>query len=180
MNTDLNTDLRYPIGRFSPPASISPQDRNAAIEAIAEVPKKMRAAARELSDLQLDTAYREDGWTVRQTVHHTADSHMQASSRVRLALTEDWPTIWAYKENLWAELVDARTLPVEVSLQLLDALHARWAALYRSLDEADWKRRGYQHPINGKQSLEQLVLLYAWHGRHHTAQITALRQRQGW
>ncbi len=176
----MTTDFRYPIGKFSRSADISPQERASALEAIAELPQKMRDAVRGLSEAQIDTVYREDGWTVRQTVHHTADSHMQSSGRVRLALTEDWPAITAYKENLWAELADARTQPVEISLLLLDALHARWVVLLRSLTEDDWTQRGYTHPANGRQPLEQVAMLYAWHGRHHTAQITALRQRMGW
>ncbi len=176
----MNADLRYPIGKFSPSSSISPQERSAAIEAIKVFPQKMRAAVHGLSESQLDTPYRENGWTVRQTVHHTADSHMQSSSRVRLALTEDWPTIWAYQENLWAELADAHTLPVEVSLQLLEAVHGRWVVLLRSLNETDWTERGYTHPASGKQTLQLVAMLYAWHGSHHIAQITALRQRQGW
>ena len=133
-----------------------------------------------LSEAQLETPYREGGWTVRQTVHHVADSHMQANGRVRLALTKDWPTIWEYPENLWAELADARTMPVGISLSLLEALQMRWVTLFRSLVESDWTGRGYNHPTNGKQSLQQVAMLYGWHGRHHTAQITALRQRQGW
>lgn len=116
---------------------------------------------------------------MRQTVHHVADSHMQAAGRVRMALTEEWPKICPYNEAAWAELADARTLPVEVSLQLLEAVHTRWATLLRSLDEAQWKR-GYEHPQSGRQTLEQVAALYAWHGRHHTAHITGLRQRKGW
>lgn len=176
----MNTDSRYPIGKFSPSASLSPQDRNAAVEALAELPAKLRAAVLGLSEAQLDTTYREGGWTLRQTVHHIADTNMQADGRVRLALTEDWPVILAFKESLWAELPDARTQPVEVSLQLLDALHTRWVALLRSLQDADWVQRGCTHPVRGKQTVEQGTALYAWHGRHHTAQIVALRQRMGW
>lgn len=176
----MDSDVRYPIGRFSPPGSLSPQDRVAAIQSLSELPLKLRAAVRELSDSQIDTPYREAGWTVRQTVHHIADSHMQATGRVRMALTEDWPMVAPYEEARWAELPDARTQPVETSLQLLDAIQTRWAALLRSLEPADWTTRGYTHPQNGKQSLEQTVAMYAWHGRHHTAQITALRDRLGW
>jgi hypothetical protein len=176
----MTTDLRYPIGKFSRSESFSGKARNAAIHSIAELPQKLRAATNGLSETQLDTPYREGGWTVRQTVHHLADSHMQASGRVRMALTEDWPTVAAYKENLWAELLDARTQPVEVSLQLLDAIHTRWAAVLRSIPDGDWSKRGYTHPENGGQSLEQVAALYAWHGRHHTAHITSLRERAGW
>jgi len=176
----MNSDVRYPIGKFSMPTSISPQDREAAIQNIAELPLKLRAAVRNLSDSQLDNPYREGGWTVRQTIHHVADSHMQASGRFRMALTEDWPTVAPYQEALWAELSDARTLPVDVSLQLLEAIHTRWTAILRSISDDDWSRRGYSHPQNGRQSLEQIAALYAWHGRHHTAHISGLRERMGW
>lgn len=173
-------DLRYPIGKFSPPASLSPQERAAAVSIITELPAKLRAAVNGLSDQQLDTPYRNGGWTIRQTVHHVADSHSQASSRVRMAVTEDWPTVAPYQESLWAELPDARTMPVEVSLEILNGVHARWAALLQSLKEEDWTGRGYRHPENGMQSLERVATLYAWHGRHHTAHINGLRQRMGW
>lgn len=176
----MNNDLRHPIGKFSRSASLSPQERIATIESISALPKKLRQAVSGLSESQLDTPYRDGGWTVRQTVHHVADSHMQATARLRLALTEDWPTITPYKENLWAELDDARTQPVETSLQLLDALHARWAAMLCSLNESQWSKRGYMHPESGKQTVEQVAALYAWHGRHHTAHISALRERMGW
>ena len=181
MKDTLNDqDLRYPIGKFARPAHLSADDRAAAIQSIAELPRKLRDAVHLLSESQIDTPYREGGWTVRQTIHHVADSHMQATGRVRLALTEDWPSITPYKENLWAELADVRTQPVETSLQLLDSIHARWVALLLSLPEADWMERGYKHPESGNQTLEQVAALYAWHGRHHTAHITALRERMEW
>ena len=176
----MSNDLRYPIGKFARPTSLSPQERIAALEAIAELPQKLRTAVGGLSETQIASPYRDGGWTVRQTVHHVADSHMQASGRVRMALTEDWPMIAPYKENLWAELPDVRTQPVEISLQLLDAVHTRWVAVLRSLPDADWAKRGYRHPESGPQSLEQVAALYAWHGRHHTAHISALRERMGW
>ncbi|MGH9616081.1 MAG: YfiT family bacillithiol transferase [Acidobacteriaceae bacterium] len=176
----MNNDLRHPIGKFSRPASLSPHERIAAIESISDLPEKLRHAVSGFSESQLDTPYRDGGWSVRQTVHHVADSHMQATSRLRRALTEDWPMIAPYKENLWAELEDARTQPVETSLQLLDALHARWTAMLRSLNESDGSKRGYKHPESGNQTVGQVVALYAWHGRHHTAHITALRERMGW
>lgn len=176
----MTPDPRYPIGKFARPASLSSQERSAAVEAIAELPRKLRAAVDGLSEAQLDSPYREGGWSVRQTVHHVADSHMQASGRVRMALTEDWPTITPYKENLWAELPDARTQPVEISLRLLDAIHTRWVAVLRSLKDRDWSDRGYMHPELGRQSLEQVAALYAWHGRHHTAHVASLRERMGW
>lgn len=176
----MNTDPRYPIGKFSRVDTLSAAERAAAVDAIAELPRKLRAAVHGLTEHQIDTPYRDGGWTVRQTVHHVADSHSQASERMRKALTEEWPAIVPYKENLWAEMIDSRTLPVELSLQMLDALHTRWVAALRALKDSDWSTRGYTHPENGRQSLEQAVALYAWHGRHHTAHISSLREQMGW
>ncbi len=180
INSEMKPDRRYPIGKFSPIEGLSAEARSAAIETIAGVPKYLAAAVHGLSEQQIDTPYREGGWTVRQTVHHVADSHIQGFSRTRKALTEDWPAATPYKENLWSELADSRTLPVEISLQLLEALHTRWVVLLRSIDSDDWSSRGYMHPANGRQTLDQIAALYSWHGRHHTAQITALRERMGW
>jgi hypothetical protein len=132
-----------------------------------------------LSDEQLDTPYRPDGWTVRQVVHHVADSHVNSYCRFKLALTEDNPSIKGYDENLWAQLTDGRGGPVEVSLRLLECLHSRWVALLRSLGEAEWKRT-FHHSELGPVRLDQNAGLYAWHGRHHTAHITGLRDRMGW
>jgi uncharacterized damage-inducible protein DinB len=174
-----DASLRYPIGGFKRAESFTPQERSAAIAGIRQLPQHLRAAVAPLSDEQLETPYRPGGWTVRQLVHHVADSHMNAYSRVRLALTEDWPTISPYQENRWAELEDARAAAVSTSLDLLDALHVRWVRLFASLDEQDWKR-GYTHPENGCQSVEQAVILYDWHGRHHTAHVTQLSERMGW
>ncbi|MHB8302602.1 MAG: YfiT family bacillithiol transferase [Acidobacteriaceae bacterium] len=179
-DASVNDDLRYPIGKFAWPTHLSIDERAAAVQSIAGAPGDLRDAIDGLYESQIETPYREGGWTVRQTIHHVADSHMQAVARTRLALTEEWPTITPYKENLWAELADVRSVPVETSLQLLDALHARWVALLDSLPDADWTERGYKHPESGNQTLEQIVALYAWHGRHHTAHITALRERMGW
>ena len=137
--------LRYPIGDFDR----SRLDRTENIAAIAALPSALREAVSGLADSQLDTPYREGGWTVRQLVHHVADSHMNAYVRIRLALTEDWPTIKPYEEARWAELTDARTLPVEVSLSLLEPLHRRWVVLLESLTETDWAR-GYVHPESGR------------------------------
>ncbi len=139
----------------------------------------LRSAVKGLSDPQLDTPYRPGGWTVRQVVHHVPDSHLNSYTRVRLALTEDEPTIKPYLEDRWAELQDARSAPVEVSLRLLECLHARWIGLFRSLDEAQWKRT-FRHPELGVVSLEKNAALYAWHGRHHVGHIMALRERMGW
>jgi len=174
-----NVDLRYPVGRFSFPEAVGIEDRLTFLGQIAETPQKLRAAIGGLSDEQLETPYRPGGWTVRQVVHHFADSHLNSYTRFRLALTEDEPTIKPYHEDRWAELPDARTAPVEVSLRLLECLHARWVALLRSLTEAEWKRT-FRHPELGLISLEQNAALYAWHGRHHVAHIVGLRERMGW
>ena len=171
--------LRYPIGGPRLAESFTPEERRAAIEGIRQLPQNLRSAVAALSDEQLETPYRPGGWTVRQLVHHVADSHMNAYNRVRLALTEDWPAIFAYQESRWAELEDARAADVSTSLDLLHALHVRWVRLFSSLDEADWKR-GYTHPENGRQSVEQAVVIYDWHGRHHTAHVTQLSARMGW
>jgi hypothetical protein len=171
-------DPRYPIGQSKTPAIITAADMENAIAMIAEAPLRFREATRGLSEAQIDTPYREDGWTVRQVIHHVADSHMNALIRVHLALTEDWPTIKPYKEAAWAELCDY-TAPVESSLAILENLHARWTMLLRSLDEAQWKR-GFVHPERGRSNLEAATLLYEWHSKHHLAHITELRRREGW
>ena len=172
-------DLRYPVGKFRFPDSVSAQELTTFIDQIAETPARMRAAISGLSDSQLDTPYRPGGWTIRQLAHHVPDSHMNSYVRVRLALTEDEPVIKPYEEGRWAELADARSLPVEPSLVLLESLHARWVPLLRSLSDAEWKR-GFHHPELGRVSLENNAALYAWHGRHHVAHITSLRERMGW
>jgi hypothetical protein len=172
-------DLRFPIGEFRFPDSISAQDLTRFIQDIEAAPANMRAAVAGLNDSQLDTPYRPGGWTVRQLVHHVPDSHINSYVRYRLALTEDEPVIKPYQEQLWAELADARALPVEPSLVLLESLHARWVPLLRSLSPSEWKRN-FRHPDLGLVSLEKNAALYAWHGRHHVAHITALRQRSGW
>lgn len=171
-------DLRYPIGKFRR-AEANLTDHESAISAIAALPENLHAAVEGLSAAQLDTPYREGGWTVRQLVHHLADSHMNSYVRFRLALTEDWPTIKPYDEKLWAQLSDASTAPVETSLELLTAMHERWVLLLRSLTAEQWQR-GYVHPDNGRQTLAEAAALYAWHSRHHVAHITELRKRSGW
>lgn len=171
--------LRYPIGKPLRAESFTASERNAAVDGIRQLPQNLRAATAGLSDQQLDTPYRPEGWTVRQLVHHVADSHMNAYVRVRLALTEEWPTIVAYQEARWAELADARFGAVSSSLNLLESLHSRWAELFLSLKDGDWKR-GYVHPENGRQSIEQGLMIYDWHGRHHTAHVTGLAARMGW
>jgi hypothetical protein len=175
--TELD-DLRYPIGRFNPTASSLPGIRAAHIQTLRQLPERLRAAVAGLNDAQLDTPYREGGWTARQVVHHLADSHAMAYTRCKLALTEDWPTINPYKEAAWAELADSRS-PVEVSLALIEGLHGRWVALLEALTDDDL-RKGYNHPERGKEMLVKMLAMYDWHSRHHTAHITGLRARKGW
>ena len=171
-------DPKYPVGKFKRPETVDPHQTMAAIAALAELPGKLREAVEGLDRAQLDTPYREGGWTVRQLVHHVADSHMNAFLRVRLALTEDWPTITPYDEKAWAMLHDS-SAPVEWSVGLLENLHARWVMLLESLTEDQWAR-GMKHPVNGPMTLEMATLLYAWHSRHHVAHITRLREKEGW
>jgi uncharacterized damage-inducible protein DinB len=171
-------DPRYPIGKFERPERISVEERLNAIAAIAELPEQLRNAADGLDSAQLNTPYREGGWTVRQLVHHIADSHMNAFIRVRLALTEDWPTIKPYDEQAWATLHDSAA-PIEWSLELIESLHARWVMMLQSLTDEQWQR-GYRHPENGPQTVEDATLMYAWHSRHHVAHITHLRVAEGW
>ena len=176
----MDTDLKYPIGKWIwPTQSLSDADRRSAIRDIAETPHNIRAAVKGLSGKQLDTPYRPGGWTVRQLVHHVPDSHLNAYVRFKLALTEDNPTIKTYDEARWAELEDSRSTPVEVSLALLEAVHHRWVILLRSLGPEDFART-FNHPEHGPMTLDSLLALYAWHGRHHVAHVTALRERMGW
>jgi uncharacterized damage-inducible protein DinB len=172
-------DLRYPIGRLQPEENLSDERRREMIAQIEETPAKFRAAVKGLSAKQLDTPYREGGWTVRQVVHHVADSHLNAYARFKLALTEDVPTIKPYEQERWAETVDGRTAPVEVSLALIEALHSRWVMFLKSMSAADFARK-FNHPEMGQLTVERLLGIYSWHGRHHTAHITGLRDRNGW
>ena len=174
----MTKDLRYPVGRFDWAAVPAPESRRPAIAAIADLPVRMREAVDGLNDRQLDTPYRPDGWNVRQVVHHVVDSHANGFLRTKFALTENTPSIKAYDEKSWAMLADAR-LPIDASLAILDGLHARWIAIWRSLDAAHWSR-AYLHPENGVVTLDQQVQGYAWHSRHHVAHITELRRREGW
>lgn len=173
------TDYRYPIGPFRPPEQISAQDLQNAVDDIASLPSALRSATSDLDENQLDTPYRPGGWTVRQVVHHVADSHMNSYIRFRLALTENEPTIKAYDEQAWAELVDARHEQIRVSLELLDAMHRRWTILLRSFTGPDWART-FRHPERGLMRLDTNALMYAWHGKHHLAHVTSLRQRNNW
>lgn len=173
------TDPRYPIGKFEMPAQVTPARRQQAIDEIAATPGKMRAAAKGLSDSQLDTRYREGGWTVRQVVHHVPDSHLNAYVRLKLALTEEKPTIKPYNEAAWAELADSKSTPIEVSQTLLDSVHTRFVQLWRSL-KTEHFARVLIHPEHGERTVDWLLFLYEWHGKHHTAHITELRKQKGW
>jgi uncharacterized damage-inducible protein DinB len=153
--------------------------RSANMQTLRLLPVRLRAAVSGLSDAQLDTPYREGGWTARQVVHHVADSHANCYIRFKLALTEDWPTVKPYDEAAWANLADSRWLPVEVSLAMIEALHGRWVGLLESLSDEDFQK-GFEHPELGRQNLAKVLALYDWHSRHHTAHITHLRARQGW
>ena len=172
-------DLRYPNGRFEHDGPVSDADLARWIDAIETLPSELRAAVAGLDDTQLDTPYRPEGWTVRQVVHHVGDSHLNALVRFKLALTEATPTIKPYAEAHWAELAD-HALPVEPGLALVDAVHTRWVPILRSLDRNAFART-YVHPEHGRTlALDWTAGMYAWHGRHHVAHITALREREGW
>lgn len=171
-------DLRYPVGRFTMPEQATDADLQAWIDEIDALPARLRAAVATLDDARLDTPYRSGGWTVRQLVHHVADSHLNSIIRFKLALTEDQPTIRPYDQDAWVNLPDAR-MPVGVSLDLLQHLHARWVTLLRALDRADLERV-FLHPESGPHTLRRAIALYAWHGRHHLAHVTGLKTREGW
>jgi uncharacterized damage-inducible protein DinB len=172
-------DPRFPIGKFNGQAPANDAEREQFIRDIEETPAKLRAAVKGLSEEELNTPYREGGWTVRQVIHHVPDSHLNSYIRFKLALTEDEPTIKPYQEDRWAELADSRVTPIETSLSLLDSLHQRWILLLRSFTAADWKKT-FRHPEAGVLSLDKTVALYAWHGKHHVAHIRALRTSKGW
>ncbi len=171
-------DPRYPIGRFWRPDPILAEDRLHATMVLAECPEQLREAVRSLDDEQLNTPYREGGWTVRQVVHHVADSHSIAFTRIRRALTENWPEVHGYDEKAFAALPDT-TAPVEWSLEIVESVHARWMMVLGSLTEEQWAK-GYRHTERGRMALDQITLLYAWHARHHVAHILHLRAQQGW
>lgn len=172
-------DLRYPIGKFDWKAEVTPDGLQEALREIETAPQKLRNAVEDLTDAQLDTPYRPDGWTVRQVVHHVPDSHLNSYIRFKLALTENNPTIRPYFEDRWAQLEDGRTGNIEISLSLLEALHKRWILFLRSLSPADFQKT-LVHPDSGELRLDKNLCMYAWHGRHHTAQIISLRKRMGW
>lgn len=175
-----NDDLRYPIGPFLYDGVATAEARHDRISRIERTPAALRAAVRGLSEAQLAAPYRPDGWTVRQVVHHVPDSHLNAMIRFKLALTESTPTIRPYDEARWAQLGDVAATPIEVSLRLLEALHERWVALLRSMSAADFSRQLFHPERNATMTLDELLALYAWHGPHHTAHVTALREREGW
>ncbi|HSU24485.1 MAG TPA: putative metal-dependent hydrolase [Pyrinomonadaceae bacterium] len=172
----MQTDPRYPVGKFDPKAEGAREDH---IKAIKDLPPNIATAVDGLSDEQLDTPYRDGGWSLRQTVHHVADSHINSLCRFKLALTEDEaPTIRPYYEDRWAELPDS-SLPIDASLKIIEGVHERWGKLLDSMTDEDYARE-FVHPETGKWTLEKVLALYAWHSRHHTAHITRLREAKGW
>lgn len=173
------SDLRFPIGKLEIPDSSSPTERRQWIENIVEAPASLRKAVAGLTPEQLDTPYRPEGWTVRQVAHHLPESHMNSYIRFKLALTEDSPTIKPYDEAAWAELADAKESEIEPSLLLLEALHQRWTRLLEDLTAEEFEK-GFQHPELGSIRLDQNCAIYSWHGKHHVAHITSLRERNGW
>jgi uncharacterized damage-inducible protein DinB len=178
--TATTPDLRFPVGKFDWNQPINQTDYPRLIGEIAAAPGALRSAVAGLSRDQLETRYRPGGWTVKQVVHHVPDSHLNAYTRFKLGLTEDEPTIKPYEEAKWAELPDSQRLPIDVSLDLLDALHQRWVVLLRAMEPSDFNR-AVRHPEGDRLiTLAQLLALYAWHGRHHVAHITALKKREGW
>ena len=172
-------DLRYPIGKYQRPEVITPEDRRGWIEDVARAPGELRAVVARLTPAQLDLSYRPEGWTARQVIHHIPDSHTNAYIRFKLALTESTPTIKPYREELWAELADSRVRPIDVSLRLLEAVHERWLVVLRNMSDADF-RRGFLHPEHGRVlPLEEVLALYSWHGRHHTAHVRLVADGRG-
>lgn len=175
----MTEDLSYPIGQFVRPDAVSPAQVADAIDRIAALPAAFRAAVAPMTSGQLDTPFRPGGWTVRQLAHHVPDSHLNAYTRFKLALSEEEPTIRPYDQEVWAALPDTAGTPVGVSLDLLTALHARWVVLLRAMTPQQWSRR-FHHPETGIQRLDQVVMHYAWHSDHHLAHVTRLRDRMGW
>jgi len=173
------SDPRYPIGTFVPQENYTPAELSACIERIATLPQRLAAAAGTLTDAQLDTPYRDGGWTLRQVIHHVADSHMNAYIRLKWTLTEETPLIKAYNEKDWAQTPETKA-PTALSLQLLSALHAKWTTLLRQIGPSDWQR-SFLHPETNKHvRLDRQVALYAWHGDHHLGHVTSLKERMGW
>ncbi len=178
MSTAAISSLSYPIGKFEWTGNLTESQRSALIHDIAELPRQLRAAVANLNDSQLETPYRPGGWTVRQTVHHLADGHMNAYIRFKLALTEPEPLVKTFEETEWAELPDSK-LPIEVSLRLIESLHERWSVVLQNMQPVDFSRT-LRHPQLGVVDLDRYLALYAWHGKHHVAHISGLRTREGW
>ncbi len=172
-------DERYPIGRFTYSGLMTPELQGACRKELLLAPSQLRVAVAGLNEEQLDTPYRDGGWTVRQVVHHVPDSHLNAYVRMKLTLTEEKPTIRPYDEKKWAETPDVFNTAVEISLTLLESVHQRWMELWNALTDEDY-RKVFIHPDHGERTLDWMLALYAWHGRHHTAHITTLRERMGW
>jgi uncharacterized damage-inducible protein DinB len=175
----MGGDLRYPIGDFDQNIKLAPEMRGKFINTIAELPAKLREAVQGLNEKQMQTPYRDGGWTVHQVIHHVADSHINSLTRFKLGLTEDTPTIKPYFEEKWAELADYKDVPVEVSFGIIDGIHTRWVSLLKSMTDADFARE-ICHPERGTMTLDVVLALYDWHSRHHTAHIIELRKRNQW
>lgn len=175
----MKSDPRYPIGKFNRNITVTKEMQNDFINTIEVLPSQLRKEVENLTQQQLDTPYRNDGWTIRQVIHHLPDSHINSYVRFKLALTEDNPTIKTYEEHLWAELPDTFNTPISVSLNLLESLHIRWAILLRSLADEDFNKT-LQHPEWGNITLNTMLALYDWHCRHHLAHITELKKKMGW
>jgi hypothetical protein len=171
-------NLQYPVGSRPQNRDYSSQERTSFIQTIQDAPTNLSQAVKDLTQLQLNTPYREGGWSVRQVVHHISDSHINGFVRMKMALTEDTPLVATYAQNEWATLADS-TIEIDVSVTLITVLHARWTFLMRSMLERDWKR-GFMHPQAGVITLEQALAIYEWHSRHHVAHITELKKRMGW
>jgi uncharacterized damage-inducible protein DinB len=174
----MSEDRRFPIGKFNPDFEVTENLLNSFIRTIEELPEKLSEAVKGLNEEQLDTSYRPEGWTIRQVVHHVADSHLNSFCRFKLALTEEVPTIRAYDEGLWAELPDSK-MPIEASIKITEGIHERWTILLKSMSDEDFKKE-LNHPESGKWTLGKMLGLYDWHSKHHTAHITSLRERQNW
>ncbi len=172
--------LKYPIGRYQKPEGATPQLQKEWIGVLQALPSWMDICIENLDEHQLHTPYREGGWTIQQVVHHVADSHLNAYIRLKLALTEDNPTVKPYDENAWAQLVDTKVVPVNISVTMLHAMHHRMVALLQHMPPSDWERT-YYHPEHQRDfPVWEMVAMYAWHSRHHTEHIRQLRERMGW
>ena len=174
----MSEDLRFPIGKFDSNFEVTDELRQKYINTISDLHENLYEAVKNLWDVQLDTPYRPEGWTVRQVVHHIADSHLNSYCRFKLALTEDVPTIRPYYEDRWAELEDSK-MPIDVSMKIIEGIHSRWTSLLNSMSDEDFKRK-LNHPESGEWTLDKFLGLYDWHSRHHLAHITTLAERENW